>query len=55
VTSVAGPRALETIGTVVTNLVLAIRGASAVTPDFRHSGIGRRARRRPPATGSMTP
>ena len=51
VTSVRVREALETIGTVVTNLVLAIRGASAVTLDLRHSGAGRRAGRRPSPSG----
>ncbi len=51
VTSVRVREALETIGTVVTNLVLAIRGASAVTLDLGHPGAGRGARRRPSPSG----
>ena len=51
VTSVRVREALETVGTVVTNLVLAIRGASAVTLIVRHAGAGRRAGRRPPPPG----
>ena len=46
--------ALQTVGAVVTNLVLAIRASSADHAGRRDAGAGRRARRRPPRTGSTT-
>ena len=51
VTTVRVKEAIETIGTVVTNLVLAIRGASALALIVGDAGARRRARRRPPPSG----
>ena len=48
VTTVRVKEALEAIGAIVANLVLAIRGASAHHAGRRGAGAGRRARRRPP-------
>ena len=48
VTAVRVKDALDAIGAIVTNLVLAIRGASAMTLAGGGAGAGRRARRRPP-------
>ena len=51
VTAVRVKDALEAIGSIVANLVLAIRGASALTLLVGGFGAGRRARRRPPPPG----
>jgi len=51
VTSVRVRERWKGIGTMVTNLVLAFRGASAVNVDIGHSGAGRSACRRPSAIG----
>ena len=47
VTAVRVKDALDTIDHLVGNLVLGLRGASAITLDRGRSGAGRRARRRP--------
>ena len=51
VTTVRVKDALEAIGAIVANLVLAIRGASAHHAARGGAGAGRRARRRPPSPG----
>ena len=51
VTTVRVKDALEAVGSIIGNLVLAIRGASAITLDRRCAGARRRTGGRPPIQG----